>query len=151
MVPSPHDRFAGLWPRFLALLVDLLVFCLVFFPTTRLIKGVWVLSATDHQWNQGLFITDPICLGFLAVMFLYFMLLEGIEGATVGKAVVGIRVVSSDGGRPGLGRSFLRNILRVVDSLPAFNILGAILIQTSAERTRFGDRVAGTRVIRTRE
>jgi uncharacterized RDD family membrane protein YckC len=150
MVEKGHDRFAGLWPRFLALLVDLLVFCLVFFPATRLLKGVWFLSATDHRWNQGLFITDPLCLGFLVVMFLYFVLLEGIEGATAGKALVGIRVVRSGGGKPGLGKSFLRNILRVVDSLPAFNILGAVLIQTSTERTRLGDRIAGTRVIRTR-
>jgi len=34
-----------------------------------------------------------------------------------------------------------------VDSLPALNILGVVLIATSPERARFGDRVAGTRVI----
>lgn len=44
----------------------------------------------------------------------------------------------------------VRNALRAVDSLPAFNILGAVLIRRSAERARFGDRVAGTRVIRVR-
>ena len=143
-------RFAGLLPRALALLVDLLVFCAVFFPVTRLLKGVWLMSATDHRWNQDLFVTDPLCLGFLLVMFLYFVLLEGLAGATLGKMVLGIRVERMGGGRPGFTKGLVRNLLRVVDSLPALGILGIILIATSPERARFGDRVAGTRVVRSR-
>ena len=144
-----QTRLAGLLPRALALLVDLLAFCAVFFPATRLLKGVWLMRATDHRWNQDLFVTDPLCLGFLLVMFLYFVLLEGLAGATVGKMVVGIRVERAGGGAPGLQKGLLRNLLRVVDSLPALGILGIILIATSPERARFGDRVAGTRVMRT--
>jgi uncharacterized RDD family membrane protein YckC len=64
--------------------------------------------------------------------------------------MVGLRVVRTDGGRPGLLRGAWRNVLRLVDGLPAFNILGIVLILRSAERARFGDRVAGTRVIRVR-
>jgi hypothetical protein len=44
----------------------------------------------------------------------------------------------------------VRNALRLVDSLPTLNILGVILILRSPERVRFGDRVAGTRVIQVR-
>lgn len=47
-------------------------------------------------------------------------------------------------------RSLLRNALRLVDGLPALNIVGIILILRSSERARFGDRVAGTRVVRVR-
>lgn len=140
-------RFAGLWPRFLALLVDFLLFCAVFFPVTRLVKGVWILSATDHHWNSGLFITDPMCIGFLAVMFLYFVFLEGLPGATLGKWFLGLRVVQTGGRKPGLLKSLIRNALRLVDGLPAFSILGIVLILTSSERIRFGDRIAGTRVV----
>ncbi len=68
----------------------------------------------------------------------------------MGKWVCGLRVVRTDGGQPGLWKGFVRNVLRAVDSLPAFNILGVILILRSAEHARFGDRVAGTRVIRVR-
>ena len=141
-------QFAGLWPRFLALLVDLALFCAAFFPITRWVKGVWIMSATDHRWSAGLFITDPLCIAFLVVMILYFVLLEGLIGVTLGKWVLGLRVVRVGGGRPGIVKGFLRNVLRIVDGLPAFSILGAALILTSAERARFGDRVAGTRVIR---
>jgi uncharacterized RDD family membrane protein YckC len=140
-------RFAGLWPRFLALLCDFLLFCAVFFPVTRLVKGVWIMSAADHRWSHGLFVTDPLCIVFLAIMFLYFVFFEGLTGVTLGKWIVGIRVEQVGGGKPGLLRGLLRNILRIVDGLPALCILGIVLISTSPERARFGDRIAKTRVI----
>ncbi len=143
-----NARYAGLGRRFLALLFDLLLFCAVFFPVTRLVKGVWLMSPSDHRWVSGLFITDPLCVAFLIVMVLYYVLLEGLFGVTFGKWLVGLRVVGvDDGGRPGLVKSGLRNGLRAVDSLPAFNLLGVVLILRSPERARFGDRVAGTRVV----
>ena len=67
-----------------------------------------------------------------------------------GDVGLGLRVVTDGGNRPGLARSALRNILRLVDGLPAFNIVGVVLILRSPERARFGDRVAGTRVVRAR-
>jgi hypothetical protein len=65
------SQFAGLWPRFLGLLVDLALFCAVFFPVTRLVKGVWLMSPRDHNWVNGWFIFDPLCLIFLVIMALY--------------------------------------------------------------------------------
>lgn len=150
MAPDRGTRYAGLGIRFAALLIDALVFCAVFFPVTRVVKGVWIMRATDHRWVRGLFITDPLCLTFLAAMVLYFVLLEGLPGATLGKWGLGLRVVRTDGAKPGLARSALRNLLRLVDGLPAFNIVGVVLILRSPQRARFGDRVAGTRVVRAR-
>jgi uncharacterized RDD family membrane protein YckC len=141
-------EYAGLWQRFLALLIDVLLFCACFFPITRIVKGVWLMSPKDHNWVRGWFISDPLCLAFLAIMGLYFVLLEGWFGATLGKWVFGLRVIGPEGGRVGLWKGALRNMLRLVDGLPAFNLLGVILIHRSRERARFGDRIAGTRVIR---
>ena len=141
------NNFAGLTPRFLALLIDFMLFCLIFFPVTRLIKGVWILSASDHRWSNSLFITDPLCIAFLAIMFFYFVILEGLSGQTLGKWILKICVVDLSGRVPGITRGFYRNILRLIDGLPAFNILGVYLILKSEEKTRFGDRAAGTRVI----
>ncbi len=143
-------KYAGLRRRFLALLLDFLLFCACFFPITRLVKGVWLMSPNDHNWVNGWFIFDPLCLIFLIIMALYMILLEGQLGMTVGKWIFGLRVVGTDGRLPGLWKSVLRNTLRVVDSLPTLNILGVILILRSAERARFGDRVADTRVVQIR-
>ena len=46
-------HYAGLWERFLALLADTLLFCACFFPITRLVKGVWLMSPHDHRWVRG--------------------------------------------------------------------------------------------------
>jgi len=140
-------NYAGLGRRFIALFIDFIVFNILFFPMTRLVKGVWIMSNEEHLWDQGWFITDPMCLTFLAVMVLYFILLEGIFGATIGKKLTGIKVVQANGQKPNMKQAIIRNILRIVDALPVLNILGVALIATSPEKARFGDRVAGTRVI----
>ncbi|MHB0858303.1 MAG: RDD family protein [Anaerolineae bacterium] len=143
-------RFAGLAPRFWALAVDLLVFCTVFFPITRLVKGVWLMTPADHRWVSGWFINDPLCLAFLAAMILYLILLEGLTGATVGKWTLGLRVINVQGGRPGLKAAALRTLLRLLDGLPAFHIVGIVSILRSPEHARLGDRLAGTRVVHIR-
>lgn len=141
-------QYAGLGRRFAALVVDFILLSLMFFPITRIVKGTWMMSVSDHRWSSGWLVTDPICLVFLLIIFLYFTLFEGLVGATIGKMIVGLRVVNLDGDKPGLKRSIVRNVLRVVDSLPVLNIVGIVLIVRSSERARFGDRVAETRVIR---
>jgi uncharacterized RDD family membrane protein YckC len=142
-----NRTYAGVGPRFLALLIDLVVFCAVFFPITRAVKGVWIMSPRDHQWAQGWFVSDPLCVAFFVVMVAYYVALEGLFGATIGKYVVGVRVMSIDGGRPGIARATLRNVLRLVDGLPALNILGVLSIVFSPERARIGDKLARTRVV----
>ncbi len=57
-----------------------------------------------------------------------------------------MKVVNSSGGRIGLYKSIVRNLLRLVDGLPVFNILGIVLIAASPEKQRFGDRIAQTYV-----
>jgi uncharacterized RDD family membrane protein YckC len=49
-----------------------------------------------------------------------------------------------------LKKALLRNAARLVDGLPALNLFGVLLIAFSEEKTRFGDMIADTRVVRTR-
>ena len=107
------------------------------------------MSSSDHLWGYGWLVTDPICIVFLVIIASYFIVLESLYGATLGKYLLGLRVVQLNGTRPGLVKSILRNLLRLVDGLPFMSILGVVLILTSPERTRVGDRVAGTRVVHT--
>lgn len=140
-------RYAGLAIRFWALVIDFIFLSLIFFPITQLIKGVWIMTPGDHAWSYGWVITDPLCLIFLITIFVYFVYAEGTYGATLGKKILGLHVIGIDVTACGLKRAFIRNLLRIVDALPALNILGVALILTSPEKARFGDRVAGTRVI----
>ena len=140
--------YAGLGRRFLALSVDALLLSAVFFPTTRIVKGVWLMAPSDHLWRVGWFISDPLCMIFLLVIAIYFVVLEGVFGRTVGKWFLGLQVIRKDAGNPGLLRALLRNLLRLVDALPVLSILGVVLIIRSPEKARVGDLVAGTRVVK---
>ena len=101
------------------------------------------MSYEEHLWG----ISDPICLVFLFIIFAYFILMEAYLGWTVGKLALGMRVVDEAGDKIGLKKSVIRNLLRLVDGLPAFNLTGIILIALSPHGQRFGDRVAGTFVV----
>jgi uncharacterized RDD family membrane protein YckC len=126
--------------------IDAALFCAAFFPVTRLLKGVWLMAPADHRWRHGLFVFDPLCLAFLLLIVAYYIALEAL-GGTAGKRLLGLRIIDAAGRPPGLRASVIRNALRIVDSLPVGYVLGALLVATSAERTRLGDRLAGTRVI----
>ncbi len=80
-----------------------------------------------------------------ATFFLYHWLLEAIFGATLGKAMVGIRVVQTTERNP-LAALAIRNLLRVVDGL-AFYLVGAMVAGCSKMHRRLGDICAGTVVI----
>jgi len=105
--------------------------------------GTWIRHIPDVATT---FATDPICLSFLVVYFIYFIVLEGTVGATVGKLVCKIRVKKENGGACGIWKAFVRNILRIVDGL-AFYLVGIILIARSDKKQRLGDRIAKTVVI----
>lgn len=146
-IKNSYLKYASLSQRFLALVIDFFCLSLVFFPVTKIVKGVWIMSSQEHQWSYGWFITDPLCIAFLFIIILYFIILEGTIGATIGKKLLRMRVVNIYGSKLNLWQALVRNFLRIVDALPAFNILGVVLIIKSPERARFGDRVAGSRVI----
>ena len=54
--------------------------------------------------------TDPICLSLLAVYISYFIMFEGIVGATVGKLVCKIKVKKENGDACGIYKASIRNI-----------------------------------------
>ena len=79
------------------------------------------------------------------ILFVYGWLLEASFGATLGKALVGIRVVRTSR-RSALAASAIRNLLRIVDGL-GFYLVGAMIAGCSRCRQRLGDLCAGTAVV----
>ncbi len=130
--------------RGIAWALDFLFLSVFFFPATYLYSGKWMMGPEEHLWG----ISDPICIVFLFIIFAYLILMEAYVGWTVGKRILGMRVVDGSGNKIGLSKSVIRNLLRFVDGLPALNILGIVLIASSPRGQRFGDRVAKTYVIR---
>ena len=75
---------------------------------------------------------------------IYYLAFELVLKATPGKLLVGLRVTMLDGGSPAAWRIIVRNLLRIVDVLPAFYFVGAAAIAGTKHRQRFGDLAAGT-------
>lgn len=85
----------------------------------------------------------------LGIFVGYGLLLEGFwNGQTVGKKILGIRVVREDGGPIGVEESVVRNLGRFVDGL-FYYLVGIYFISRSEMRQRWGDRLAGTLVVET--
>ena len=80
--------------------------------------------------------------------FFYYFLLEGFAGQTIGKRILGIAVVKADGSPCTYLSSFVRNLLRVVDAMPFFYLVGLAVMALSDRKQRIGDHVAGTVVVK---
>jgi uncharacterized RDD family membrane protein YckC len=79
---------------------------------------------------------------------LYYIILEGLFGWTLGKLITGIRVIDPVRGRPpGLGRALVRTALRLIDGIAGY-VLGFLVVLGSRNRRRLGDMAAGTLVVR---
>ena len=140
------NQKAGVLRRGIAWIADILFLSIFFFPITYWYSGRWVMGPEEHLWG----ISDPICLVFLFIIFAYLILTEAYVGWTVGKRIMRMRLVDGNSDKIGFSKSVIRNLLRLVDGLPAFNLLGIILIVSSPTGQRFGDRVARTYVIRSK-
>ncbi|MEX2324136.1 MAG: RDD family protein, partial [Nitriliruptoraceae bacterium] len=133
-------QYVSVGLRLVAQLIDGLV---VFFGL-----GYFIATLTGATTPGGFELTGGPAFLLFALGFAYFVLLEGLVGATLGKLAVGICVRSADGQRSGLRAALVRNVLRIVDALPLFYLVGAVLVWKSPTRQRFGDRVAETVVVR---
>lgn len=84
----------------------------------------------------------------LGLALLLFVLVQGLTGRTIGKALLGLRTVKEDGSVVGVGRALLRWLLWVVDALPCFWLVALMTAGTSTGHRRVGDIVARTYVVR---
>ena len=145
---------AGVGSRFLALAVDTLVqvgcFLLASFVSLIALSVMSVGTAGRQQpWS-----TVGLALLVLFAFCLHWGYFTGFEiawrGQTPGKRVARIRVIK-DLGRPlDAPSAILRNLLRVVDFLPAMYGTGVLVMVLDRQGRRLGDLVAGTVVVHDR-
>lgn len=131
-------NYAGVGLRFVATVIDAAI----------LLPVLYALAAMTRGTTEGGFeLTGvPFFIG-LAIGIGYYVILEALRGATLGKMAVGLRVTKDDGSAIDWPESFIRNVLRAVDGL-FFYLVAAVFVWTSDKRKRLGDRAAGTVVVR---
>lgn len=147
---------AGIGSRFIAILIDslvqigsyLLLGILVYVTSTSSVVGqkMGQTSDTATKWIVALF----ILLNFL-MFWGYFVLFETFwKGQTPGKRVMKLRVLKDSGRSITLFEAMARNLLRIVDLLPNFYLVGLIAMLCNRQHQRLGDLVAGTIVVHER-
>jgi uncharacterized RDD family membrane protein YckC len=142
---------AGIGSRFIALLVDYLIWTAAFVTLAILgailLPALHVFNGVSANWAAGIFVL---------IVFLfqwgYFTLFEALgNGRTPGKRVMKIHVIHQSGRAISFVESLARNLVRVVDYLPSFYVAGVITMFLNKQNQRLGDMAAGTLVVRDRE
>jgi uncharacterized RDD family membrane protein YckC len=135
---------AGLGSRFIARIIDTSIQLVVILALTF---GAALLTG---GLGSGWIVALVVILDFL-VLFAYDIPFETMNaGRTPGKAALGLRVVGRNSEPIDFVTSSVRNLLRIVDFLPIFYLVGSIAIVSTSESQRLGDLAAGTHVARER-
>jgi uncharacterized RDD family membrane protein YckC len=149
-----HFALASIGNRFLACAIDHTLQALTIAVMAIALIAIANYSSLGDQfksapkWIQALL----ILIVFLIVSS-YFAFFEWIwQGQTPGKRWLKLRVIREDGRPVTFWEAAVRNLLRVVDMMPApFYSIGLISVFISSSDQRVGDMVAGTVVVRERE
>ncbi|MBU7006832.1 RDD family protein [Phosphitispora fastidiosa] len=142
-------RLGGLGSRFIGLILDSLILgvaYLVLGGFTAAMVGVFGGALSE---KLIIVVVAVVLILYFLLSFGYFIFFETIwNGQTPGKRAAGLRVVRRTGEAVTFGSVFVRNLMRIVDALPAGNAIGMIAIFFSENRQRVGDMVADTIVVR---
>ncbi len=129
-------------------------------PGTRIVPQGPLLRGAEFVFDAGLVTSVVTTLVFghvrpvrsrgvllLTAFFAYYVIAEGCFGTTVGKRLLGMRIVRvSDGQRCGVLAAVVRTVMRLVDYV-FLSLPGLIAITSSSHRQRYGDRAAKTMVV----
>jgi len=148
---APALEYVGVGRRLLALLIDGIILLILGWIIAVVLPYSGVMAAGGDAWDRFKHM-GPGAVAQVIFPFVYYIIMEAMQGATFGKMVLGIRVIKLDGSPIGWGEAIVRNLLRIVDHLPYVvpYLLGALLIWTSPSKQRLGDRIAHTVVVRRR-
>jgi len=115
---------------------------------------IWVISLAIENisfsslLSGGKWIPFIIFLPPSIIYFLYHPILEILmHGRTPGKRMTGVRLVNNKGETPSTGAIIIRNVFRLIDSLPVFYALGFCFSMFTKNHVRIGDLAAGTLLV----
>jgi uncharacterized RDD family membrane protein YckC len=132
---------------FLALAVDTLLqiatAMVVILGALALWRTLDFAGASAGPWTAAL-----VVLVLFFVYYGYFAAFEAAwRGQTPGKRLIGLRVISTSGRPIHVDEALIRNLLRIVDQLPAIYGVGILSVLVTTRNQRLGDLAAGTVVV----
>jgi uncharacterized RDD family membrane protein YckC len=126
--PGLAVEYMGFWIRLAAAIIDGVIISAISFVLSHITIGAGTAFWIPLAW-------------------LYHWLFIGLKGQTLGKMVLGIKVVNAAGSQPGLGEAALREVLgKIVSSVVIY--IGFLWIIWDGQKQGWHDKIASTHVIR---
>jgi uncharacterized RDD family membrane protein YckC len=136
-------RIAGPGTRSYAFLIDWQIRLLSALVLILVALPIRMLPGAPRSWAHSVW--DAALVLAALVYFLYHPVLEVLmRGHTPGKRRAGARIVTVEGATPTTGSLLMRNLFRLIDSMPAFYAVGLGCCLVTDKRVRLGDLAAGT-------
>lgn len=132
-------ELADVKDRIFATVIDMII------QTIGLLLLAWLFVST------GILPSIEYFLYFILfpVLFFYYFVSEIImDGQTLGKRMVGIKVVKLTGAEPSINDYLMRWALRPIDIFFSLGAIGIMLVSSSEKGQRLGDIVANTTVVK---
>jgi uncharacterized RDD family membrane protein YckC len=139
--------FAGFWKRFIAYIIDAILFGFLFGVVAVLLGGT-IITANPNDAGS-VFAVFGFYLFYIPCWWLYFALMESSNAqGTVGKIAMGIKVTNINGQPLGFGHATGRHFAALVTQ---FTItIGYLLAGFTARKQALHDLIAGTLVVNKR-
>jgi uncharacterized RDD family membrane protein YckC len=107
-----------------------------------------VTAAVVTGGELALWLQALVILAWFVLFYGYFAVFESLwNGQTPGKRVIGLRVITLSGRPITVFDAILRNLVRIVDSIPGIYAVGLVSVFLSPKNQRLGDLAAGTVVV----
>ena len=142
--------YGGFWIRFVAYFLDGILLTIAFSIIAGIV-GVGMIPADPAKIDPAEFIANMGSVQLVAVVvtWLYFALMESSpRGATVGKMVLGLRVVDEQGNRISFLRATGRFFAKYISTIILF--IGFLMAAFTERKRALHDIIAGTLVVKTR-
>jgi uncharacterized RDD family membrane protein YckC len=146
--PSMLGKYAGFVTRMIAFIIDSLILSVIAFFALASIE--WLVNAFQINQLLGLLDFSPqvrAIVGtviYLALVVTYNMGLWLLTGQTIGKRIMGVRILRTSGERINFWNALRRQIGYVISGIL---FLGYIWILFDNRRQGFHDKMAGTIVV----
>jgi len=135
---------AGFIPRAFALTIDIVV--VSFIALLAYFAGLFILYGFDFGSYGTADMPMPLYIALFLLSSTYFVFLHGYGGATVGKMVLGIKLINRYGEGVGIWDAFIRWIGYYISG--AFLCAGFLWSLVDSECQTWHDKIAGTYVVK---
>ncbi|MFO7745219.1 MAG: RDD family protein [Psychroflexus sp.] len=130
---------ATVWDRILAYIIDFIVIMGYILATTAIMSGLLNVSPFESAATSLVLGLPP---------FLYHLLMETfMNGQSIGKASMRLRVVNIDGSTPQFSSYLIRWLIRIVEISMTSGAVAIVVILMNGKGQRLGDLAAKTTVI----